>query len=130
MSPADTDDTWLALFERLVALSGEPVVLRVLNTHGQGEGPVLIIPGELRAPETVIHGYRGGERVVVPISNPYDPNLPPSAVLIPRADVERITVGRPPGQHQDCHCFGVSLRGGVLLVFGDIGAHPEQVPIS
>jgi hypothetical protein len=56
--------------------------------------------------------------------------LPPSAVLIPRADVERITVGRPPGQHQDCHCFGVSLRGGVLLVFGDIGAHPEQVPIS
>jgi hypothetical protein len=53
MSPADTDDTWLALFERLVALSGEPVVLRVLNTHGQGDGPVLMIPGELRAPETV-----------------------------------------------------------------------------
>jgi hypothetical protein len=66
----------------------------------------------------------------VHISNPYDPNLPPSAVLIPRADVERITVSRPPGQHQDCHCFGVSLRGWVLLVFGDIGAHPEQVPIS
>ena len=66
MSPADTDDSWLALFERLVALSGEPVVLRVLNTHGQGERPVLIIPGELRAPEKVVDGYRGGERVVVP----------------------------------------------------------------
>jgi hypothetical protein len=32
MSPADTDDTWLALFERLVALSGERVVLRVPAT--------------------------------------------------------------------------------------------------
>ena len=34
-------------------------MLRVLNTRGQG-APVIIIPGEIRAPEKVVHGDIGG----------------------------------------------------------------------